>query len=373
MKFLHLSDIHLGKALNRLSLMEDQAEILRQMHTMAARDDVDAVLIAGDVYNRAQPQPEAISAFSAFLTDLAALGKPVCVVRGNHDGEAQLSYAEPLLRAQGIYLTPPYDGSVRFVDLSDAFGPLRVHLLPYVRPIQVRRALNDDSISTYEQAVAAALSRAQLLPEGRNVLVTHQYVTGAQLSDSEERPVGGLDQVSRQVFAAFDFVALGHLHRAQTLDGGRIRYSGAPLVYSFDECGQTKSASLVEVGPKGAPNRFEALEFQPLRRVCVLTGTLEELCALPRSEDYIQAVLTDAERLLDPFGALRVNFPDLLALRQSGGATDGEGGSTIEETFEPALSPEEHFSRFFEARNGVLPSAAQMEWIAQVVREVTNE
>ena len=367
MKFLHVSDIHLGKRLFGCSLHDDHACILSQILALAARPDVDAVLIAGDVYNRAQPQPDAISQFSDFLTGLSRLGKPVFIIRGNHDGEAQLAYAAPLLAAADIHINDIFAGNVNFFDLEDDFGPVRVFLLPFIKPVQARRLFPEDKIETYADAVTAVLSRLELNPAARNVLVTHQYVLGAQTSDSEERSIGGTDQIPPSVFDAFDYVALGHLHKSQTLSGGRIRYCGAPLVYSFDECSQQKSATIVTLGQKGKPNEFELVPFEPLHGCRRLEGTLAGLCAQPRSEDYVQVHLTDEVRPLDPVGSLRLTYPNLLNLTFAR-AEAGEDVAAVQE-FEPALDPAEHFAAFYTAQNGHPPSDEQLELVREIIRE----
>lgn len=371
MKFLHVSDIHLGKRLYGCGLYEDQAQILDQMLALMRRPDVDAMLIAGDVYNRASPSPEAIAQFSAFLTSLAALGKPVCIVRGNHDGEAQLAYAAPLLCGSGIYVNHAFDGRMDRVELRDASGPVHVWLLPYIKPAQARKCFPDDEIENYADAVRAVLRRAELEPGARNVLVTHQYIAGAEVSDSEERSIGGLDQIPTEVFDGFDYVALGHLHKAQTLGGGRIRYCGAPLVYSFDECAQQKSATLVTLGEKGAPNAFEYVPFVLLHPCRRLEGSLMELSMMPRSEDYVQVVLTDETRPLDPLGTLRVNLPNLLSLNLAR-LDAGEGAEELSVAVED-LSPIEHFVEFYAAQNHHLPSQAQMEVIREIIEEGGKE
>lgn len=365
MKFLHVSDIHLGKRLHGCSLSEDHRAILEQMLALAARPDVDAVLIAGDVYNRASPSPEAIAQFSAFLTSLAALDKPVCIVRGNHDGEAQLSYAAPLLAGRGIHISRPFDGGMECVELADRFGPVRVWLLPYIRPAQARAAFPDAKIENYADALRVVLAATPPNPSVRNVLVTHQYVSGALVSDSEERSIGGLDQIPPELFDGYDYVALGHLHRAQTLREGRLRYCGAPLVYSFDECAQSKSATLVTLGAKGEPNAFETVPFQPPHACRRLEGTLEELCALPRSEDYIQAVLTDTVRPLDPLGALRIPFPNLLNLMFVR-ANFTETWEEIPER-DAEMDPLEHFAAFYTYQNKQPPSDQVMEIMRGII------
>lgn len=367
MKFLHVSDIHLGKRLFGCSLSEDHAHILSQILALAARPDVDAVIIAGDIYNRAQPQPDAISQFSDFLTELAKLKKPAFIVRGNHDGEAQLAYAAPLLAEARIHINEVFAGSVNSFTLEDEHGPVCVHLLPFIKPVQVRRLFPEDGIETYADAVSAVLGRTELDPAARHVLVTHQYVLGAQTSDSEERSIGGTDQIPPSVFENFDYVALGHLHKSQTLSGGCIRYCGAPLVYSFDECAQEKSATIVTLGEKGAANEFELVPFSPLHPCRRLEGTLAELCTLPRSEDYVQIHLTDEIRPLDPVGSLRLTYPNLLNLTFAR-AEIGESIEDVQE-YEPALDPAEHFVAFYTAQNGHPPSDEQLELVREIIRE----
>lgn len=367
MKFLHISDIHLGKRLFGCSLQADHEHILAQYLSLAARDDVSAVLIAGDVYNRAQPQPDALTQFSSFLVSLAALQKPVFIIRGNHDGEAQLAYASPLLSRSDIHINDVFSGVLNTFSLSDEHGPIHIHLLPFIKPAQARKFFPDDKIETYADAVSAVLARADLNPSARNILVTHQYVLGAQTSDSEERSIGGVDQIPPAAFEAFDYVALGHLHKSQTLAHGRIRYCGAPLVYSFDECAQQKTATLVTVGPKGTPNEFEFIPLEPLHPCRRLEGTLAELCAQPRSEDYVQIHLTDEIRPLDPIGTLKLTYPNLLNLTFAR-AEAGESIDAVQE-FEPALDPIEHFISFYTAQNRKPPSDAQLAVIREIIQE----
>lgn len=371
MKFLHVSDIHLGKRLYGCSLFADHAHILSQILSLAARPDVDAILLAGDIYNRAQPNPDAITQFSQFLVSLSALSKPIFIIRGNHDGEAQLAYAAPLLAAANIHINEVFSGFMTRVTLADAHGPVHIHLLPFLKPAQARKFYPDDAIETYADALRAVFFRADIDPSARNILITHQYVLGAQTSDSEERSIGGVDQIPSDVFAPFDYVALGHLHKSQTLAHGRIRYCGAPLVFSFDECNQTKSATLVTLGPKNTENEFEYIPFLPLHSCRRLEGTLADLCAQPRSEDYVQIHLTDAVRPLDPIGTLRLTYPNLLNLTFAR-AEAGESIESVQE-FEPGLDPLEHFIAFYTAQNSAPPSDAQIAVVREIIQEGASD
>lgn len=367
MKFLHISDIHLGKRLHGRSLFEDQEHILAQFLALAGRSDCDAVIIAGDVYNRSQPQPEAINQFSRFLTDLAALGKPVLIVRGNHDGEAQLAYAAPLLANSNIHISPAFDGNMAEVVLADAHGEIRVRLLPYIKPLQARRAFPEDTIESYADAVEAALRHNPVDGAVRNVLVTHQYVMGAEVSDSEERSIGGLDQIPPAVFGDYDYVALGHLHKSQTFGHGRIRYCGAPLVYSFDECMQQKTATMVTVGPKGSENVLEFIPLEPLHPCRRLEGEMADLVAQPRTEDYVQIILTDKIRPLDPVGTLRVTYPNLLNLLFKDQTAELAPLDLSE--VEVSAHPLDHFIEFFTFQNDAPPTEAQLSIIREIIRE----
>lgn len=380
MKFLHISDIHLGKRPFGCSLREDHEHILSQILALAGRADISAVLIAGDIYNRAQPQPDSITQFSSFLVALSRLDKPVFIIRGNHDGEAQLAYASPLLAASNLHLSEIFAGTLTSFTLSDEHGPIHVHLLPFIKPAQTRRFFPDEKIETYADAVSAVLSHSEIDTSARNILITHQYVLGAQTSDSvlgaqtsdsEERSIGGVDQIPPSVFDFFDYVALGHLHKSQTMAGGRIRYCGAPLVYAFDECDQQKSATVVTIGEKGSANEFELVPFQPLHPCRRIEGTLAELCAMPRSEDYIEALLTDSVRPLDAVGSLKITFPNLLH-HQFIHLDSGEM-NIEEQAFEPSLSPLEHFEAFYTVQNGFSPSEEQLALVREIIQEGENE
>lgn len=367
MKFLHISDIHLGKRLHGRSLHDDQEHILSQYLALAAREDCQAILIAGDVYNRSQPQPEAIDQFSRFLTGLAELNKPVFIVRGNHDGEAQLAYAAPLLAQNNIHISPAYDGNMPKITLTDEHGEIDVYLLPYIKPIQARRAFPDAGVETYADAIEVTLKNNPTNPANRSVLITHQYVMGAETSDSEERSLGGLDQIPPAMFKDYDYVALGHLHKSQTFNKGRIRYCGAPLVYSFDECSQTKTATMVTLGPKGTENELEFIPLEPLRPCRRLEGEMADLIAQPRTEDYVQIILTDKIRPLDPVGTLRVTYPNLLNLMFLNRM--GELAPQELPRMESLTNPLDHFVEFFTYQNETPPTDEQLEIIRKIIAE----
>lgn len=350
-----------------MSLLDDQRAVLAQAVEMASQ--CDAVLLAGDLYDKPQPAAEAIGVVSDFLVALRNLEKPVFAVSGNHDSPEQVAYCRELLGRCGVFLSPAFDGALHGHTLRDAHGEVRVWLMPFLRPSTVRPYF--ENVRTFEDAVRAALSTVVREPGVRQVLVGHQYVTGAAVCDSETLSLGGADQVSAALFEGFDYVALGHLHSPQRLCGGRVRYCGSPLKYSLSEERQRKAALLVDLGPEGLRG-VEERPFAPLRDLRTVRGTLQALTA-PEcySEDYVYAELTDEEALADPIGALRVTYPNLIGMRVRNSRTnDGLAQAEAEVEAAEKRTPLEHFTAFYEAQNnGVPPDERRLAVMRQVIEE----
>lgn len=367
MRFLHLSDLHIGRRLSGISLLDDQRAVLAQAVEMAG--ECDAVLLAGDLYDKPQPPAEAIRAVSDFLVALRRLEKPVFAVSGNHDAPEQVAYCRELLDRCGVFLSPAFDGRLYGHTLRDAHGEVRVWLMPFLRPSAVRPYFED--VRTFEDAVRAALSTAVREPGVRHVLVAHQYVTGAATCDSETLSLGGADQVSASLFEGFDYVALGHLHSPQKLCGGRVRYCGSPLKYSLSEERQRKAALLVDLGPEGLRG-VEERPFVAPHDLRTAQGALAQLTAPEcASEDYVYAELTDEEALADPIGALRITYPNLIGMRVRNSRTNN-GMAQAEAEVEAAerRTPLEHFTAFYEAQNnGVAPDERRLAVMRQVIEE----
>lgn len=371
MKFLHIADLHIGRRLNNIPMLADQRYILDEIIAMAA--ECDAVLIAGDLYNRAQPGSEALRLGGEFLGKLNELNKPVFIIAGNHDGAELVDYCGSILGKSGIHVSGSYDGKLERHVLKDEFGEIHVYLLPFVKPILVRAALKDkeeSSIESYEDAVRIVLERTELDESARNVLVAHQYVSGAAMCDSEERMIGGLDEIPVSLFDKFDYVALGHLHSPQKLAGGKVRYSGSPLKYSLSEEKQKKGALIVDMGDKGDLN----VEIRPLaspRDVRTVQGQLAEIADPGKfSEDFVAAIVTDEIPPADPLGALRTVYPNLISLRIQNSRTNLEMNS--EEIAEAEQKDVlEHFIDFYTRQNNQVPPderhiGIMMEIIEQV-------
>ena len=251
MKLIHLSDLHIGKRVKEVSMIEEQEYILTQILRIIDGERPDTVLIAGDVYDKSVPSAEAVTLFDDFLCRLARRQLPVLIISGNHDSPERLSFGGRLMEGAGIHFSPVYHGEVKPITLTDAQGEVHFWLLPFVKPAHVKRYFPDEGIERYTDAVRVAIANMGVDNTARNVLLTHQFVTGASTCESEELSVGGSDNVDASVFDDFDYVALGHIHGPQNIGSNRIRYCGTPLKYSFSEAGHYKSVTVAELGGKG--------------------------------------------------------------------------------------------------------------------------
>ena len=374
MKLMHLSDLHLGKRLNEFSLLEDQSFILQQLVELVRSEQPDCVLLAGDIYDKPVPPAEAVTLFDDFLNKLAQL-TTVCVTSGNHDSAERLAFGAQLMREGGVHFCGLYTGEPRCVTLQDAYGSVHIYLLPFLKPAHVRHCLppeEAEQVTTYHEALRCAVERLHINAAERNVLVAHQFVTGAQTAGSEAVNVGGVDNIGAEVFAAFDYTALGHIHRAQNVGSERVRYSGTPLKYSFAEWQQEKSVTLVELGEKGSVS-VTALPLAPLRDLRKLRGSYEELMSrdfydeLPKDSDgllrdFYHLTLTDEEDVPDAVQKLRSVYKNLLQLEYDNKRTRTdnaiEGAERVVEK-----SPLELMEEFYQLQNNQALSEKQRAYL----------
>lgn len=374
MKFLHLADLHLGKRVNGFSMLEDQAHILRQILAILDDEQPDGVLIAGDVYDKSVPSVEAVGLLDGFLTELRARGVPVLLISGNHDSPERLAFGGRVMDSCGIHISPVYDGALAPVTLHDAFGPVHVWLLPFVKPAHVRRWFPDADIESYTDAVAEAIAHMDIDTAARNVLVTHQFVTGGARSGSEELSVGGTDNVDSGVFAPFDYVALGHLHGAQHIGRETIRYAGSPLKYSFSEARQHKSVTVVTLGEKGDV-QVRTVALTPLRELREIRGSYDELTARSFYEhttyrsDYLHLILTDEQDVFDAMSRLRTIYPYLMTLDYDNARTRAAGGMSVPAETE-RRTPLELFEALYTRQNHRPMSEVQRAYIAQLMEQI---
>ena len=371
MKFIHLSDLHLGKRVNEISMTDDQAYILTQIIDIIDAEQPDAVVIAGDVYDKSVPPAEAVTLFDGFLCRLAERSLPVLIISGNHDSPERLAFGGRLMEGAGIHLSPVYDGKVEPVTLSDSHGDVHFWLLPFVKPAHVKRYFPDAGIESYTDALRTAVEHMGVDFTARNVLVTHQFVTGALRSDSEEISLGGADHVDSSVFRDFDYVALGHLHSPQNCGSEHIRYCGTPLKYSFSEAGDEKSVTIVELGEKGSRS-VRTTALKPLRELVELRGSFEELTSrefyqgTSWQEDYTHLTLTDEEDIPDALGKLRLIYRGLMKLDYDNARTRSNAEITGEEV-QRAKSPLELFADFYELQNNQPMTAQQLVFLEELI------
>lgn len=318
MKFLHLSDLHLGKNLNGFSLYQDQAYILHQVVQIAQNEQIEAVIIAGDIFDKSVPNSQAIQLFDEFLTSWAELNLPVFIISGNHDNAQRVAFGANLFKQNNIFISPVYNGNISPITLEDNFGKINFYLLPFLKPTTVRNFFPDEEITSYNQAIEIALKNISLNTNERNILIAHQFVTGAYICDSEDIVVGGIDNIDANLFQDFDYVALGHLHTPQTILRKSIRYCGTLLKYSFSEINQEKSLTIVDFFTKNDIN-IKTISLSPLHDMRKLKGSYADLTLKSNYEhtnttDYLAIILTDEEDIPDAINRLRSIYPNIMQL-----------------------------------------------------------
>lgn len=368
MRFLHTADLHLGRKLNELPLLEDQKLLLQQIVAIAVREKIDAVLIAGDIYNKSSPASDAMMAFDGFLSQLAQNGIKVFMISGNHDSGNRISYLSSLIRKADIYTCEGFDGTLQQVTLEDEFGELHVFMMPFVRPAQIRKFYPDEEITSYEDAVRVILQHSSVNESERNVLVCHQFVTGAELSDSEDFAVGTLDSMDASLFDAFDYVALGHLHKAQKVRRESLRYSGSIMKYSLSEANHKKSVVILDMGDSAVEVQLLPLE-QP-KDIREVKGTLEQILEMAYSEDYVSVVLQDEFVPPDARVSVATVFPNMIKLSVEN-SRSRESAEIIEAESIESKSKMQLFEDFYQTQSGgTLPDPDQRKLMETILKEL---
>lgn len=376
MKIMHLSDLHIGKKVNEYSMLQDQIYILKEILQIIDDEKVETVIIAGDVYDRSLPPNEALELFDEFLYQLSGRNVNVFVISGNHDSPERISYGGRMMTENKIFLSPVYDGNVKPITLNDDYGEVNFYLLPFVRPADIRRYFPDENIENYTDAVKVAIDNMNVDFNERNILVTHQFVTGAELSESEDIIVGGTDNVSGEVFDGFDYVALGHIHREQTVGKDNIRYCGTPLKYSFSEAKNIKSVTILDFNDKGNIE-YSKIPLTPFRDMREIRGTYYELTLKSsyestNTEDYLHITLTDEDDIPDAIGKLRSIYPNIMKLDYDNLRTRGSGTVDAIENIE-SKSPFELFADLFKQQNNQDMSEEQEEIMRNLIDKIWEE
>ena len=376
MKIIHLSDLHLGKRVNEFSMLEDQAYILAQILNRIDEIKPDAVIIAGDIYDKSVPSAEAVELFDDFLWKLAQRKLQVFIISGNHDSPERIAFASRLIEKSGIHLSPVYNGNVTPVTLTDEYGPVNFYMLPFIKPAHVRRYFEDETVESYTDALHIAVKAMNMDLDKRNVLITHQFVTGAERSDSEDISVGGTDNVNASVFDGIDYVALGHIHGPQNISSKRIRYCGTPLKYSFSEAEHLKSVTVATLAEKGSLT-VETVPLTSKHDMKEIRGIFSGIMAGvntngAKEDDYVHITLTDEEEIPSALSQLRTRYPNLMKLDYDNTRTRSSAQVTGADAPEKR-SPFELLSEFYELQNGRKLSAEQELFSKELIEKIWEE
>jgi len=381
MRFLHTSDLHIGLRLCEISMNDVIVSLLDEIIQIAQREQCDAVVIAGDIYDRANPSAEAAAVFDHFVTALAEKNITVIAIAGNHDSPERVAYLSRLAEERGVYLTPAFDGCIPKITIPDAFGDVVFWLLPFVRPVNVRSADASFDGTTYHDAMGFLTEKAGLEPSTRNIMVTHQFVvpggsSGKIPEDAEEHAVaGGIGAVGADVFEKFDYTALGHLHRPHCVGTQRVNFSGSPVKCSFSEVNDEKSVTVVTVG---TDVEWERIPLHPSRDLREMRGTYEELTspeyrAKGCTEDYLRIILTDEEDIPDAMAKLRVIYPNLLRLGYDNKRTKVTLDLSSELDMDDCVTPLNVFAELYEMQNNTPPDEEILKTAAGIFEDAEKE
>ena len=374
MKFMHLSDLHLGKRVNEFSMLEDQVYILNKIVNIIDEEKPAAIILAGDIYDKPIPPAEAVELFDDFLYKLSQRNLKVFIISGNHDSAERIAFGARLFDKTGIYMSPVYTGNISPIEMSDEFGKINIYMLPFIKPIHVRRYFPDTEITSYTDAVSKVIENMHLDTGIRNILITHQFVTGASRTESEDISVGGSDNVNADVFRDFDYVALGHIHRSQSCGSEYIRYSGTPLKYSFSESKDTKSITVIDIKEKGNI-KLDFIPLTPLRDMVEIKGTYDDLMLKSFYEnttypnDYVHITLTDENDILDVITRLRVVYKNIMKLDYDNQRTKKSSEINLINDMD-SKSPLELFDTFYELQNGKHLSDTQRVFLKNIIEEI---
>ena len=374
MKIMHLSDLHLGKRVNEFSMLEDQTYILNKIIHIIDEEQPKGIILAGDIYDKPIPPAEAVELFDDFLYKLSKRNLYVFIISGNHDSAERIAFGSRLFDKAGIHLSPVYHGNISPIELSDNFGKINIYMLPFIKPVHVRRYFPDEEINSYTAAVSTVIDNMHIDTDSRNILVTHQFVTGSSRTESEDISVGGSDNVDASVFKDFDYVALGHIHRSQSCGSEYIRYCGTPLKYSFSESKDTKSITVIDIKEKG-DIKLDFIPLTPLRDMAEIKGSYNELMLKSFYEntslqkDYVHITLTDEDDIPDVITKLRVIYKNIMKLDYDNQRTRKSSEINLINAVD-SMSPLELFDTFYEIQNGNHLSDAQRVFLENIIEGV---
>lgn len=373
MRFLHLADLHIGKRLNEFSLIEDQKFIFDKILNIIDEKKIEAVLIAGDVYDKPVPSAEAVTVLNSFLNSLAKRNLKVFVISGNHDSQERIGFGAELISQSGVYMSKPFSGNVETHKIKDEYGEINIYMLPFIKPAMVKHVYEEADIDSYDSAMAYVMEQTKVDESERNLLIAHQFVRGADRCDSEEVSVGGIDEVSVENFKRFDYVALGHLHSPQHIKSEFVRYSGTPLKYSFSEAKHQKIALIVDMKEKGNIT-IEKVPLIPKHDMIEIKGKYQEIMSKDFYKDidrmdYAHVTLTDEQDVLHAMELLRTVYPNIMKLDYDNTRTRSNNEIKGVENVEKK-QPLDLFKEFYELQNNQPMSREQADFMDKLIKDV---
>lgn len=383
MKILHLADLHFGKILQEQSLIEDQEYILKEIINIIKEKEIKALLISGDIYDRSVPPTEAVNLLDNFLKILIKdLKIKVFIISGNHDSKDRLGFGNKIFEDEGLYIESKYNGRLKKVKLEDEYGPLNIYMLPFIKPVEVKKFFEDDLENNYDLAINKIIEKEEIDESERNIIMVHQFVTAGNVkperTESEVLSLGGIENVDVSNFKSFDYVAIGHVHRPQKIGRDTARYAGTILKYSFSEINHNKSIPIIDIKEKGNIT-INLLPLKPLRDMREIKGPIEELIKEENYkegnlEDYIKAIITNEEPVYDAIGKIKKIYPNTLKLEIQNSKTinkNEEQNINLEEL--KKKSELELFSDFYKLQNNLDLNEEQKEIVKNIISEVKHE
>lgn len=383
MKILHLADLHLGKILQEQSLIEDQEYMLKEIINIIKVEKVQVLLISGDVYDRSVPPTEAVNLLDDFLKILIKdLKIKVFIISGNHDSKDRLGFGNKIFEDEGLYIESKYNGRLKKVRLEDEYGPLNIYMLPFIKPVEVKKFFEEDLENNYDLAINKIIEKEEIDKSERNIIMVHQFVTAGNVkperTESEVLSLGGIENVDVSNFKSFDYVAIGHVHRPQKIGRDTARYAGTILKYSFSEINHNKSIPIIDIKEKGNIT-INLLPLKPLRDMREIKGPIEELIKEENYkegnlEDYIKAIITNEEPVYDAIGKIKKIYPNTLKLEIQNSKTinsNTEQNINLEEV--KKKSELELFSDFYKLQNNLDLNEKQKEIVKNIISEVKHE
>ncbi len=383
MKILHLADLHFGKILQEQSLIEDQEYILKEIINIIKEKEIKALLISGDIYDRSVPPTEAVNLLDNFLKILIKdLKIKVFIISGNHDSKDRLGFGNKIFEDEGLYIESKYNGRLKKVRLEDEYGPLNIYMLPFIKPVEVKKFFEDDLENNYDLAINKIIEKEEIDKSERNIIMVHQFVTAGNVkperTESEVLSLGGIENVDVSNFKSFDYVAIGHVHRPQKIGRDTARYAGTILKYSFSEINHNKSIPIIDIKEKGNIT-INLLPLKPLRDMREIKGPIEELIKEENYkegnlEDYIKAIITNEEPVYDAIGKIKKIYPNTLKLEIQNSKTinsNTEQNINLEEV--KKKSELELFSDFYKLQNNLELNEEQKEIVKNIISEVKHE